>query len=244
MWTSTNFKTYQKQFDFTSSEQGKPTYTALKIDEIDFINIVEGLEGEIDENQIFQTILCDQCGFYECATGNWVALRQLNDIIFFIPAFDFLKTEIDEGIYEPPYIFKQKGAYWLTITEFKEFKKLVREIDKIHNIKSMTNFEIISLYKWDTPNKMFGKFPNFEPVKKNHILTTSVLDNESIIEIIERKLNELEKAKDFYLEPLVYEDSIISVYLDNHSTTEWKAVYKSEEDYDLLLGGEFRIITT
>lgn len=244
MWSSTNFKTYQKQFDFTSSEQGKPTYTCLKIDEIDFINIIEGLEGEIVKNQIFQTILCEQCGYSECATGNWVALRQLNDIIFFIPAFDLLKNEIDKGIYEPPYILKQKGAYWLTITEFKLFKKLVPEIDKIDIIKSITIFEIISLYKWDTPNKMFGKFPNFEPVKKNHILSTLVLDNESLIEIIEKKLNELEKGKDFYLEPLVYEENIVTIYLDNKSTTEWKAVHKSDDDYELLLGGEFRIIMT
>lgn len=47
MWTSTNFTTYKKQFDFTSSEQGKPTFTALKIDDKDFINMIEGLEGEI-----------------------------------------------------------------------------------------------------------------------------------------------------------------------------------------------------
>jgi len=57
MWTSTNFKTYKKQFDFTSSEQGKQTYTALKIDDTDFINMVEALDGEIENNQVFQTII-------------------------------------------------------------------------------------------------------------------------------------------------------------------------------------------
>ncbi len=47
MWTSTNFKTYEKKFDFTSSGQGKPTYTALKIGDTDFINIIEGINEEI-----------------------------------------------------------------------------------------------------------------------------------------------------------------------------------------------------
>ena len=97
MWTSTNFTTYKKQFDFTSSEQGKPTYTALKIDDTDFINIIEGLDGEIEEDQIFQTILCSSCGIYHCEPGNWVALRQSDNFVFFIPAFegsnyDFLST--------------------------------------------------------------------------------------------------------------------------------------------------------
>ena len=243
MWTSTNFTTYKKQFDFTSSEQGKPTFTALKIDDKDFINMVEGLEGEIDDNQVFQTILCDHCGCYQCASGNWVALRQLNDLIFFIPAFEDLNTEFDEGIYHPPYEFRQKGAFWLTITDFNKFKKLVPEIDKLTTIKNMTKFELISLYKWDTPHKMFGDFPNFKPIRKDHILTVSELDNETLTNILELKLTELENATELGLEPLVYEDNIVTVYLNDHSTTEWKALYKTKDNYELLLGGEFRITT-
>lgn len=243
MWTSTNFTTYKKPFNFTSSEQGKPIFTALKIDDKDFINMVEGLEGEIDDNQIFQTILCDHCGCYQCASGNWVALRQLNDLIFFIPAFDDLNTEIGEGIYHPPYEFRQKGAFWLTITDFNKFKKLVPEIDKLTTIKDMTKFELISLYKWDTPHKMFGDFPSFKPLRKDHILTVSELDNETLTSILNAKLTELENSTEFGLEPLVYEDNIVTVYLDDHSTTEWKALYKIEDNYELLLGGQFRITT-
>ena len=243
MWTSTNFTTYKKQFDFTSSEHGKPTYTALKIDDKDFINMIEGLEGEIDDNQIFQTILCDHCGCYQCASGNWVAIRQLNDLVFFIPAFEDLNTEIDEGIYHPPYVLRQKGAYWLKITDFNRFKKLVSEIDKLTTIKPMTKFELISLYKWDTPHKMFGDFPNFKPLRKDHILAVSELDNENLARILEQKLKELESAIDFVLDPLVYIDNIVSIYLGDYSTTEWKALYKTENNYELLLGGEFRITT-
>jgi len=243
MWTSTNFSTYKKQFDFTSSEQGKPTYTALKIDDKDFINMVEGLEGEIDNNQVFQTILCDHCGIYQCASGNWVALRQLIDLVFFIPDFEDLITEFDEGIYHPPYELKQRGAFWLHLNDFKKFKKLVPEIDKLTTIKEMTKFELISLYKWDTPHKMFGDFPNYKSLRKDHILTVSELDKETLINIIEQKINELENATEFGFEPLVYEDNIVTVYLDDHSTTEWKALYKTEENYELLLGGEFRITT-
>ena len=243
MWTSTNFTTYQKQFDFSSSEQGKPTFTALKIDDKDFINMVEGLEGEIDGNQIFQTILCDHCGCYQCASGNWVALRQLNDLIFFIPAFEDLETDIDKGFYDPPYSFRQKGAYWLTITDFLKFKKLVPEIDKLHRIKTMTKFELLSLHKWDTPHKMFGDFPNFKPLRKDHILAVSELDNDTLADLIEMKIKELENATKFKLESIIYVDKVVSVYLDDHSTTVWKALYKAEDDYELLLGGEFRITT-
>ncbi|RZK56826.1 MAG: hypothetical protein EOO87_04535 [Pedobacter sp.] len=107
----------------------------------------------------------------------------------------------------------------------------------------MTKFELISLFKWDTPHKMFGDFPNFKPLRKDHILAVSELDNETFTNILEQKLIQLENSKKFDIEPLVYEENIITAYLDNHSTTEWKALYKTEDNYELLLGGEFRITT-
>jgi hypothetical protein len=243
MWTSTNFTAYKKQFDFTSSEQGKPTYTAIKIDDKDFINMVEGLEGEVDEDQIFQTILCSACGIYHCEPGNWVALRQSNDFVFFIPAFEELHGEQNQTEYAPPHWLRQKGSFWLTKVDFEKFKKLVPEIDKLQSIKAMTKFELLSLYKQDTPHKMFGDFPDFKPLRKDHILAVSELEIDTLADVIEIKLNELENATEFDLETNIDVDKVVSVYLNDHSTTEWKALYKTESDYELLLGGEFRITT-
>lgn len=243
MWTSTNFTTYKKQFDFSSSEQGKPTFTALKIDDKDFINMIEGLEGEIDDRQVFQTILCDHCGCYQCASGNWVALRKLDGIIFFIPAFEDLSNEIDIGFFDPPYSFRQKGAYWLTNLDFTNLKKLVPEIDKLETIKPMNKFELLSLYKWDTPHKMFGDFPNFKDCRKDNILVVSQLDNDTVVDLINQKFLELKNSNHFWLNKIENKDNIISVYLDDNSTTEWKALYKTDNNYELLLGGEFRIKT-
>ncbi len=74
-------------------------------------------------------------------------------------------------------------------------------------------------------------------------MTVSELDNETLTNILELKLTELENATELGLEPLVYEDNIVTVYLNDHSTTEWKALYKTKDNYELLLGGEFRITT-
>ena len=241
MWTSTNFETYPKQFDFTSSEQGKPTFTALKIDGKDFFNMVEQLDGEIEEDQIFQTIICDHCGIHHCASGNWVAIRELNGFVFFIPAFQAIADEQVSGEHDPPYSLRQKGAYWLTLSDFNEFKKFVPELAKQKTINRLTKFELISLYKWDTPHKMFGDFPNFQPLRKNHIMVTSELDNETIFKIIEQRLTELENAKEFTIQKLTDSDDIISIYLDDTATTEWKALYKTNNQVGLLLGGTFKV---
>lgn len=242
MWTSTNFKTYEKQFDFTSSEQGKPTYTALKIEDTDFINIIEGLDGEIDDDQIFQTILCSSCGIYHCEPGNWVALRQSDDFVFFIPAFEELNGEQNQTKYAPPYWLRQKGSFWLTKTDFEKFKKLVPELDKQKSINRITKSELIALYKSETPHKMFGDFPDFKPLRKNHVLAVSELDNELALEIIDRKLKELETSTDFEIKQLTKNDNVISIFLDDNATTEWKALCKNETNHELLLGGIFKII--
>lgn len=242
MWTSTEFKTYKKQFDFSSSEQGKPTFTALKIGESDFINMIESLEGEINENLVFQTLICTECGYHHCAPGNWVAIRKHSDFVFFIPAFEDIAQEETE--YEPPFLLKQNGTYWLPKKEFENFKILVPAIDKLNEIKRLTKSELIWLYKWDTPHKMFGNFPNFEKVRKNHILAVSDFDNKTISKILNDKLNEIESAENFGLELLSENDQEISFFLDDNLTTEWKAMWKNESEFGLLLGGKFKIRVT
>jgi hypothetical protein len=244
MWTSTDFETYQKRFDFTSSEQGKPTFTALKIDGKDFFNMVEQLDGEIDDDQIFQTIICDHCGFHHCASGNWVAIRQLNNFVFLIPAFQSIADEQVSAEYDPPYLLRQRGAYWLTLADFNEFKKFVPELDKQKTINELTKLELILLFKWDTPHKIFGDFPNFQPLRKNHVLVASELDNETIFDTIEQKLTELENANEFSIHALTDVDNVVSLYFDDDETTEWKALYKTDNYFGLLLGGTFKIETS
>jgi len=242
MWTSTNFKTYKQQFDFTSSEQGNSVYTTLKINGFDFINIIERLDGEIEQDQIFQTILCSSCGFHHCEPGNWVALRQLGDFIFFIPAFSKLRENENQNEYAPPYWFNQNGSFWLTNSDFDKFKKLIPELDKLNSINRFTKFELLALYKSETPHKMFGNFPNYEPLRKKHAFAVSELDVATILEIIESKLQELEASINYEVTTLQESDKIISVFLGDSSLTEWKALCKTEEGYELLLGGTFKFL--
>jgi len=243
MWTSTNFKTYEKQFDFTSSGQGKPTYTALKIGDTDFINIIERIDGEIEEDQIFQTIICSSCGIYRCESGNWVALRQSGNFVFFIPAFEELYKDQNESEYAPPYWLKQKGSFWLTKVDFERFKRLIPELDKQKSINRIAKSELLALYKSDSPHNMFGDLQEFKPLRRNHVLAVSELDNDTAFEIIDRKLEELETSTDFEITPLTEKDQVISVFLDDSATTEWRAFCKTENNYELLLGGIFKIIS-
>jgi hypothetical protein len=244
MWTSTNFRTYQKQFDFTFIGEGKSFLTALKIDDIEFINMIEKLEGVFKEDQIFQSIICE-CGIYYCASGGWIALRQFEDPIFFTPAFERIDEAQNLIEYDPPYSLKQNGAFWLTKSEFDRFKKLVPAIDILKSINKLTKDELISLYLWDIPSKMYGDLPFFQTLRENHILNVSGLETNVAIDILDKKLIELDKAKNFELIKLKDNDRfvIISALNEDNIETEWKALCKTEDSYELLLGGTFIIKT-
>ncbi|MFT5567875.1 MAG: hypothetical protein ACI81Y_002832 [Glaciecola sp.] len=240
MWTSTDITTYKKEFDFSSSEQGKQTFTALKVGDVEFINMIEGIEGDLGEDQMFQSIICDHCGIYRCSYGNWLAIRSIKDFVFFIPAFDNIADDPSSREYEPPYYLNRDGALYTSMSDFKRMAELVPAFQKVKSLKKLNKFELISLYKWDSPLKIFGNFPNFSPIKTDQILAVSELDNDEIALIIMNKLDDLKNAKHYSLEPIVNEE-IICVYLYDVKTTEWKALCKTVQGYELVIGDKFKV---
>lgn len=242
MWTCTNLQAYQKQYDFTSSDQGNPKYTALKFDGREFFNMVELVDLENEDNQVFQTILCEQCGFQNCQSGNWVAIRELNIYIFFIPAFEKIKEEKVPREFDPPFLLRQKGALFLTLPDYNNFKKNVPALETVKVIQKMTNHELISLYKWETDPGLFGTFPNFTTANKDLVLATSELNTEQAFDIIHSSLANLERARNFIIQEVKNEDIILSIYLNDKENTEWKALYKTNNNYGLLLGEKFKIV--
>jgi hypothetical protein len=241
MWTASNFSTYQRQFDFSSSEQGKPTYTTLKADDEILINMVE-LFGS-DDNSTFQFQICEHCGFIQCQPGNWLSIRQSENHILFVPAFDEILKEPEQNEYRPPYFFNIKGALILTINQFENLKEKVSAFKRLTDIRPLTGFEASSLYRWDTPHKMFGEFPNFESLRADHILCASELDEQAITSIILDKLSIIEKLKTVRLVPLDNNDIPISLFLDVKTITEWKAVCRTNKGCDLMIGNNYKLLT-
>jgi hypothetical protein len=244
MWTSSNISTFQKKFDFTSSEQGMPTYTSLKADDEVLINIIEHFEADEDltDDSTFQFLICEQCGFVQCEPGNWLTVRRSGNFVLFIPAFNDILEE-PEFDYQPPYFFKTKGAFILTLQEFEKLKETVPAFNKIKDLKYLTGFEASALYKWDTPHRMFGEFPNFKSLRKDHILYTTEFDEQTVSTIILDKLKNLETANKVNLIPIENTETTISLFLDSNPTTEWKALCVTANDFELFIGDKYKVVT-
>ena len=245
MWTSSNISTFQRKFDFTSSEQGMPTYTSLKANNEILINIIEHFEAneDLNDDSTFQFIICEHCGFVQCEPGNWLTVRQIGNYVLFIPAFSDILEEPESNEYLPPYFFKTKGAFVLTIQEFEKLKKTIPAFNKIKDLKYLTGFEASALYKWDTPHRMFGEFPNFKTLRTDHILSTTEFDGQKVSSIILDKLKNLEAAIKVELIAIDNTESAISLFLDSNPTTEWKALCTTANDIELLIGDNYKLVT-
>ena len=240
MWTASNFSTYQRQFDFSSSEQGKPTYTTLKADDEVLINMVELFES--DDNSTFQFQICEHCGFTQCQPGNWLSIRQSGKYILFMPAFDEILKEPELNEYTPPYFFNINGALVVTTTQFDGLKESIPAVKKLINIKQLTGFEASSLYKWDTPHRMFGEFPNFTPPRTDHILCASELNEQTLVSTILDKLSVIEALETVRLMSLDYDDIPITLFLEGKTTTDWKALCKTKNGLELMIGDNYKML--
>ncbi len=243
MWTSTDFSTYNKDFDFTSSSLGVRSYTALKIGNIEFINMIEKIDWECGEDQIFQSLICDQCGHPHCASGNWIALRRLETFIFFIPAFEYMLSEPDWGEYEPPHYLKKNGSLWMKERDFKRLVQIVPAFEQLRTIKNLSVQEMELLFKWESPQNIFGTLPELKEFKTERILATSHLNNDRISNLIEEKLEELGAVDNYRIEPIV-QDEFVNLYLDDSANTEWTALCISSAGFSLTLGKHFKIIVS
>ncbi|MEI7594150.1 MAG: hypothetical protein WCK02_00260 [Bacteroidota bacterium] len=241
MWTSTNFRKEEQLFDFSGAEQGIGYLDSLFIDDIEFINMIDRI-GWFEEGQTFGALTCTGCGEAICSTGDIVAIRNLGDYIFFIPAFEKINADNLEDMTPPDYL-ETKGAYWLKNEDFDVFRKLVPSIDELGEIRQLSKIELIKLYKWDTPNRMFGKYPDFEPLKTNDIVSVSQFDIETVVGIIEQKLQALEQANSSEIALLSDNTEVISIFLNKDKSTEWKALCKIDGSLELVLGGVFLIKT-
>jgi len=205
------------------------------------INQASEIADTQNNENVFQFIVCEDCGFTHCQSGNWVAIRKFSDIYFIIPAFEWIDEEevsLKEE-YFPPYYLKEKGAIWMATEKFDEFKSHVPSFDKIAHFRELSLNEAIWFYKWDTPHEMFGRLSKPKPLKRHHILSTNVGDIDEMVDSVEKRIKEVEESGHFNIQPLTKNDTTVSFYLNDKKSTVWSALVIHNENIELLLGGQF-----
>jgi hypothetical protein len=93
--------------DFSSSEQADPDWARVVCDETELTNSLDWLEW--DENPV-QVQVCDACGHIGCASGGYVHVSRLADLVLWTaPQLD-LSDFHERTEYAPTTVLKKLGA--------------------------------------------------------------------------------------------------------------------------------------
>jgi hypothetical protein len=94
MWCVDTLEVVPVELDFSSSGQGRRTARALHANGGCLINALELVEFDAVATQVH---VCSSCGYSQCESGHWVALRRAGQFVVWIPAFAQLARENGSG---------------------------------------------------------------------------------------------------------------------------------------------------
>lgn len=237
MWTSDDFKSKKQKYDMRSSAQGIKKMTALQIDGEEFINMTENVV--LSDNHTFQTQICRGCGFAWCMPHNWIALRRVRGMIFLTPAFEQLIADPRE--YDPPQMIKTRGSLCLNKEQYAHFRQFIPGLISFNRIRKLSVTDLISLYKWEAPGRLFGTLPELGPTDKKRMKNVSLYDTDTVAGLIKSVIDELSKAQKWRIRPLTEKHECISIDIKGKPVHKWKALYKAKDKWGLILGEQFII---
>ena len=238
MWEIENISTKKRHLDFTSSGQGTFVGTAIYSNDTLVFNQIESIENHGEDEQVFQAIICEHCGYTHCEPGNWIALRKAGEFYIFLPAFEWIIEEEEalKSEYLPPNYISTDGAAVLTSKTYEQLQELIAAFKEVQRVRNLTGTEASLLYKYETPQRLFGNLPRIESLKEERILIVSEGELNEQLKLLQHEIQLVENSESIKLEELNLKDRILSFFLDDGVATEWRAaVIKENGELQLLL---------
>ena len=243
MWEIENISTKKRHLDFSSSGQGTFVGTAVYSNDQLVFNQIESIENHGEDDQVFQAIICEHCGYPHCEPGNWIALRKAGKFFLFLPAFEWIIEEEEslKSEYLPPNYISTNGATVLTPETYEQLQELITPFKEIQTVKELTGTEASLLYRYDTPQRLFGNLPRVETLKKERILTASEGELDEQIALLQHEIQLVENCDSVELEELGLSDRTLSFFLDDGVATEWRAAVIRENGALQLLLNKWKV---
>ncbi|HEY9501716.1 MAG TPA: hypothetical protein VIR01_08845, partial [Pyrinomonadaceae bacterium] len=150
MWRIENPELRSAKLDFTSSEQGVREVTQLFVDEVQLINAIELVEWNEEEAQF---LICEDCGFSHCKSGDWVRVRRTDSLVLILPSFNYVAPERPEETteYRPPRYLKERGIAYVDRAAWEELSAQNASFPSFDQIAQLNPREATLLSHWAPP---------------------------------------------------------------------------------------------
>jgi hypothetical protein len=171
MWAIDDIEIREVQLDFTSSEGGRPSTTAVYANDTCLVNALGYVELTADPTQL---IVCEACGRVCCEPGGWVHLRRIAESVAFTPAFtEMLDSDFESTEYSPPTYLSTTGVPLFSPVSYTILRSAVPAFPEIEAIKPLTAAEAVRLIQWQAPLRVLGRFPEVPQISRRAILAVT-----------------------------------------------------------------------
>ena len=111
--------------DFSSSGQLSPTWTRATLDGQELTNSLEYVDW-LEGNPV-QVILCEDCGFSQCASGGYLNVSRLGDVVLWSSPQVDLDDKWEASEYAPSHALRRLGAVVVTDATWSRWGETVAE---------------------------------------------------------------------------------------------------------------------
>jgi len=233
MWTPKKITSKTEIIDFTSSGQGVVDVTAIYIDNDILSNACERVDLTQDP---YQFIVCNSCGYTQCASGGWLSIGKLVDTVFFYPAFTTMQEgEWEYNEYTPPSFIAKKGILYISRNNYKTIQASLKYLPSFDKLKRLTSNEIAYILQWEAPYQVLGEYPQAIELNHNNFITSSAVDDEELLLDFQSLLSKLTEPIEFDITTITLDMEKISIFLETSEFIEWVPLVKYKNRYGIII---------
>ena len=157
MWRIDTLEAVPVELDFSSSGQGRHTSTAIHADDVPLINAIDLVEFDAGGTQVH---VCACCGYSQCESGNWVALRRLGEFVVWVPALERMEAgDWEREEYSPPGFLASPGAPFFTPAAWEQLRGYRADVPDISELPPLCSREAVRTLQWSAPRRILDVYP-------------------------------------------------------------------------------------
>lgn len=165
MWIVANLSVQPRTFSFDSSGQGQHEDLSLVADGLELANMLRNIDWSEDPVQL---VVCDSCGTIGCASGNYVALRRLDDFVVMAPPEEGYAASADASAraqYIEPAFMRRRGVPLIPIVEWERLRAEGAPLPRSDGLAALCWSEVLLAAQIEAPHRLLGE-PGRRPQRR------------------------------------------------------------------------------
>lgn len=165
MWIVSKLSVEARNYFFESSGQGKHEDLALLADGLELANMLRLTDWGDDPAQV---VICDSCGTVDCASGNYVALRRLEDFVVWAPPGRGYAESADPSEmaqYREPHFVRKRGVPLVSVEKWERLRAQGVRLPDPDRLAPLRWSEVLLAAQLEAPHRLLGE-PGRRPSRR------------------------------------------------------------------------------